>query len=59
MPVKLEGYKKPYHPKEADEVKCEIHGVVTTWGALDPIQRLACEESLDTTPDLPCLLLPR
>lgn len=59
MAVKLEGHKKPYHPKDTDEVKCEVHGVITTWGALDSIQRLACEDNLDTTPDLPCLLLPR
>ena len=59
MAIKLEGVKKPYEPKDTDEVRCETHGVVTTWGALDPIQRVACEEGLDTTQDLPCLLAPR
>ena len=57
--VKLEGRKKPYSPKESDKVECTNHGVVTTWGALDPIQQLAVESGLDTTPDRPCLLLPR
>ena len=59
MSVKLVGQKKPYTPKDTDEVRCESHGTVTTWGALDAIQRLAVEESLDTTDDLPCLLLPK
>jgi hypothetical protein len=58
MSVKLEGRKRPYHPKDSDEVRCELHGVVTTWGALDPIQQLAVEEGLDVTDDLPCLLSP-
>jgi hypothetical protein len=49
--VKLVDRNKPYHPKDADEVKCEVHGVVTTWGALDGIQRLALEEGLDTKPE--------
>jgi hypothetical protein len=57
--IKLEGSNKPYHPKDSDKVECETHGLVTTWGALDPIQRLALEEGLDTTDDLPCLLGPR
>ncbi len=59
MAVKLEGIKKQYHPKDTDEVRCHTHNFVTTWGALDSIQRLACEEGLDTTEDLPCLLMPR
>ena len=41
------------------EVRCDTHGVVTTWGALDPIQQLAVEEGIDTADDLPCLLAPR
>lgn len=59
MTVRLEGCKKPYHPKDTDEVKCETHGVVTTWGQLDVFQRMACEEGLDTAADLECLLAPR
>lgn len=59
MAVRLEGQKKPYHPKDTDEVKCLVHGVVTTWGALDPIQRLALEEGLDTSEDLPCIMKPK
>lgn len=59
MTVKLEGQKKPYHPKQDDEVKCHVHNFVTTWGALNSIQQLAVEEGLDTTEDLPCLLLPQ
>lgn len=59
MSVKLEGQKKPYHPKDSDEVKCHTHNFVTTWGALDCIQQLAVEEGIDTLEDLPCLLLPR
>ena len=59
MAVKLVGCDKPYHPKDTDEVKCEVHGVVTTWGNLDSIQRMALEEGLDTKPGLPCLLAPR
>ena len=59
MPIKLEGIKKPYRPKDTDEVRCETHGVVTTWGALDQFQRMACEEGLDTIEELPCLLAPK
>ena len=59
MSVKLVGQKRRYHPKDSDEVKCLLHNCVTTWGKLDSIQKLACEEGLDTTEDLPCLLLPR
>lgn len=58
MAVKLEGQKKPYHPKDTDEVRCEVHGIVTTWGQLDQFQRMACEEGLDTAKELPCLLAP-
>lgn len=56
MALKLEGFKKPYHPKDSDEVKCLIHNLTTTWGELSSIQQLAVEEGLDTTEDLPCLL---
>lgn len=59
MKVKLEGRKKLYEPKDSDEVKCEVHGTVTTWGKLNAIQRLACIEGLDTVEELPCLLAPR
>lgn len=59
MAVRLEGQKKPYHPKGTDEVKCHTHNFVTTWGALDRIQQLALAEGLDTTEDLPCLLSTR
>lgn len=58
MAVKLVGRRRPYHPKDSDEVRCETHGVVTTWGALDPIQRLAVEEGLDTAVDHDCILAP-
>jgi hypothetical protein len=57
MSVKLVGRRKP--PKDSDEIKCDTHNVVTTWGELDHIQRLAVENGLDTLEDLPCLLLPR
>lgn len=43
----------------SSKVECEIHGVVTTWGALDPIQQLAVESRLDTQAENRCLLLPR
>lgn len=58
MAVKLEGIKKPYTPKDSDHVECPTHGFKTTWGALDPIQRLAVESGLDTSDDLPCILEP-
>ena len=55
----LEGGKR-YVPKEdSDEVRCDLHGTVTTYGALDPIQRLALSEGLDSTADMTCLLAPR
>lgn len=57
MTVKLTNGKR-YVPKNGDEVKCEVHGLVTTWGALDPIQQLAVEEGLDTVADAECLLAP-
>lgn len=56
MSIKLVGQKKPYAPKDSDEVKCDAHGVVTTWGALDSLQRLAVEEGLDTLDDMVCIL---
>jgi hypothetical protein len=59
MSIKLQGVKKRYEPKDSDEVKCEVHGVVTTWGALDEIQRIALESGLDTVAGLPCLLKAR
>ena len=58
MALKLKGSRKPYHPKDTDEVKCGTHGTVTTWGALNPIQRIALENGIDTVDDLPCLLAP-
>ena len=58
MTVKLEGQCIPYIPKDSDEVVCHSHGIVTTWGALSPIQQLALEEGIDTTDDLPCMLAP-
>lgn len=58
MTLKLEGRRKPYTPKDTDEVRCDVHGIVTTWGELSPIQRLAVEEGLDTVPELACLLAP-
>lgn len=59
MGVKLEGLKRRYNPKPGDEVVCHVHGIVTTWGALNHIQQLAVAEGLDTTSDLPCLLTSR
>lgn len=56
--MKLHGKRQTYTPKDSDEVRCEAHGVVTTWGTLDAIQRLAVEEGIDTTDDLNCLLAP-
>jgi len=43
-------------PKDTDDVVCKTHGVKTTWGVLDPIQRLAVENGIDTVLELPCLL---
>lgn len=42
---------------DSSPIKCEVHGVETTWGELDPIRQLAVESGLDTTADMPCLLL--
>lgn len=58
IPLRLEGQSKLYYPKDSDEVRCDTHGVVTTYGALSTIQRLALEEGLDTVEQLPCLLAP-
>ena len=58
MAVKLKGRKRPYNPKPTDEVKCHVHGVVTTWEKLTGIQQLAVENGIDTAADVPCLLLP-
>ena len=41
---------------ESSSVDCEVHGIHTTWGALDPIQQLAIESGLDTMPEMPCIL---
>jgi hypothetical protein len=59
MSIRLEGQKRPHKPKAADKVECRTHGIVTTWGALNEIQRLAVEEGLDTAEDCQCLLSPR
>ena len=58
MTIKLVGVKKRYTPKDSDEVRCDTHGVVTTWGALDPSQQLAVAEGIDTIESSPCLLKP-
>lgn len=58
MAVKLEGVRKPYEPKDTDEVTCDLHGLVTTYGALGPIQRLALEAGLDVDEAMTCLLAP-
>lgn len=55
--MKVEGRAEPFEPKDSDIISCEVHGVVTTWGKLDPIQRLAVEEGIDTVPELTCLLV--
>jgi hypothetical protein len=57
MTVKLEDGTL-YEPGDAAEVRCETHGIITTWGALTGLQRMAVEEGLDTAPALPCLLGP-
>lgn len=57
MSVKLEGRKKPYHPKDSDTVECPTHGVEVLWGDLSPIAKLSVEEGLDTVEDCECLLL--
>jgi hypothetical protein len=57
MSIKMEDGTR-YTPKDGDEVICETHGTVTTWGALNPIQQLAVSESLCTNADLDCLLSP-
>jgi hypothetical protein len=48
-----------YSPKDSDEIRCEAHNFVTTWGALSPIQQLAVQEGIDTTNDLPCICTSR
>ena len=45
-------------PEPHHEVRCHVHGTITTWGALSPIQQLAVEECIDTIAESPCLLLP-
>ncbi len=51
--ITLEGGKK-YRPKDSDKVECLDHGVVTTYGDLNPIQRIAFHAGLDATDT--CLL---
>lgn len=46
MKILLENGKK-MTPKKDDEVRCESHNFITTWGNLDPIQQLAVEPGLD------------
>ena len=58
MAVRLRGTRKPYEPKDTDEVRCDIHGFVTTWGAMGPLQRLALESGLDVAEGDACLLMP-
>ena len=48
MSLTLEGGKK-YTPKPSDEVRCEEHGVVTTWGKLDWLGTLAVGSGLDSS----------
>jgi hypothetical protein len=48
MKIKLENGRSII-PKDHHTVKCEDHNFKTTWGALDPIQRLAVEEGLDVS----------
>jgi hypothetical protein len=58
LKLKLEGASRPYTPKDTDEVKCIVHhGVTTTWGALDAIQRLAVKEGIDTVSEHRCILV--
>ncbi len=56
-PIKLEDGKL-FRPKPHHTVECHVHGVKTTYGALDPIQRLALSEGLDTDEFSECLLKP-
>lgn len=58
MTLQLKGSRKRYVPKDTDEITCETHGTITTWGALDGIQQMAVEAGLDTSDELPCLLSP-
>ena len=44
--------------KDADEISCDTHGIVTTWEELSAIQQLAVQEGIDASDDLPCLLEP-
>lgn len=48
-----------YRPKDTDEVRCNLHNFITTWGALDTIQKLAVASGLDTDVDSPCICEPR
>ena len=57
MSIKMEDGTR-YTSKDGDEVICETHGTVTTWGALDGIQQLAVSENICTSPELECLLSP-
>lgn len=54
--IKLEN-GKTLKLKADTEITCETHGIKVTYGSLDPIQKMAFEEGLDTTADIPCLLV--
>lgn len=47
-----------FEPNDSTEVRCNEHGIVTTWGSLDPIQQLAVMEGLDVLAGELCLLAP-
>ena len=49
---------KRFVPKPEHVVKCDIHGIVTTWGVLSDIQKLAASEGIDTVADGPCIFEP-
>jgi hypothetical protein len=55
--VKLENGKR-YKVRNSDEVRCETHGVVTTWGDLDGLQQQCVIDGIDTDVSLECLLSP-
>lgn len=57
MKLTLESGEK-YQPKPDDEVRCESHGVVTTYGKLSWLGKIALESGLDTNYG-ECLLLDR
>lgn len=55
--VKLENGSR-LRLKAEHEVKCEIHGITTTWGELDGLQRACVIDGLDVDETLECLLSP-